>query len=293
MKTATNIIKKCALIFFLILYSVATDTHGAEDSQKKYFEALKKKLITDGFDKKQIEDIYSKKNVGFEPMGIYLFFVHREVNVNYDQFSSKSSIKKAKTYAKTHKKILSYAEKEFGVDKNVIVAIILVETRLGKLLGSKNVFNTLSTMAAISEKSARDTLWELLPEKERLSRTEYDAKADAKSQWAYDELKALIEYSSKENVDIASLRGSYAGAMGIPQFLPSSIIKHAKDGNSDGRIDMFDNYDAIVSVASYLKNYGWTKNIKREDAKSVIFNYNRSCYYVDAILKVADLLKGK
>lgn len=75
--------------------------------------------------------------------------------------------------------------------------------------------------------------------------------------------------------------------------MPSSVFAYARDGNRDGRIDLFDHPDAIASIANYLKAAGWQPGIDRQKASKVIFQYNRSTYYVATILKVADLLKGQ
>jgi membrane-bound lytic murein transglycosylase B len=84
--------------------------------------------------------------------------------------------------------------------------------------------------------------------------------------------------------------GSYAGALGIAQFMPTSIQAYARDGDADNRIDLYTHEDAIFSVANYLKNSGWKPGIGREKAEKVIFQYNRSRYYVDTIWKIRESL---
>ena len=88
------------------------------------------------------------------------------------------------------------------------------------------------------------------------------------------------------------VNGSYAGALGIAQFIPSSIQAFGKDGNNDGCIDLFDHADAIASIAHYLKHYGWHSAIDPKSARKVIYHYNHSSYYVDTVLKITGLLKG-
>jgi membrane-bound lytic murein transglycosylase B len=79
--------------------------------------------------------------------------------------------------------------------------------------------------------------------------------------------------------------------MGIPQFMPSNILTFAKDGNNDGRVDLFNHADSIMSVATYLKHYGWHNGLNKKETQKVIYQYNHSSQYVDAVLKVAELLK--
>lgn len=268
-----------------------TETLWASDATT-LFDPLQKRLAKDGFDDKKIAALYGRPAVHFDINGVSLFFVHSEAKLNYDQFASKSNIRKADKYMAKHSKMLEKAEKDYGVPKEVITGILLVETRLGTYLGKSNSFSTLSTMATLTGPDAREHLWGNLPESRRISREKYNEKADKKSDWAYGELKALIKYTSREGLDPTSIKGSYAGAIGICQFMPSNILILAKDGNGDGRIDLFDHDDAIHSVANYLKHHGWKPGISRDKAYKVILRYNYSRYYANTILKVADRLKG-
>ena len=81
--------------------------------------------------------------------------------------------------------------------------------------------------------------------------------------------------------------------MGIAQFMPSNVLSLAQDGNNDGRIDLFDHADAIMSVASYLSHYGWRPGIDHKAAYRVLLRYNYSKPYANTVLKIADLLKNK
>jgi membrane-bound lytic murein transglycosylase B len=67
-----------------------------------------------------------------------------------------------------------------------------------------------------------------------MSRKKFEKKADQKASWAYRELKAFLTYTEKEGMDPTTIKGSYAGAMGISQFMPSNIAPYGKDGNADG-----------------------------------------------------------
>ena len=121
----------------LILIAVPSFQNPAiADNSRVYFEFLQEKLIKEGFDKGMIKDLYNRQEVYFDFKGVSRYFVHREAKLNYDQFTSRSSIKKAKKYMKKYNAELSRAERIYGVDKEIISAIILVETRLGKVMGS-------------------------------------------------------------------------------------------------------------------------------------------------------------
>ncbi len=256
-----------------------------------YFGMLQEKLISEGFEREKIAKIYKSPRVFFDTKGVSLFFVHREAGLNYSQFPSQFSLAAAKIYMKSYEEELSRAEATYGVDREVITAIILVETKFGQSLGKRQVINTLSTMASLSDPTVRKRFWEEISDSTKLSLEAFEKKALDKSNWAYRELTALLRYTEKEEMDIFKITGSYAGAMGIPQFMPSNISRYAADGNMDGRIDLFQHTDAIASVANFLKKSGWYRGITEEKAKKVIRQYNPSSYYIDTILKVAQLLK--
>jgi membrane-bound lytic murein transglycosylase B len=187
---------------------------------------------------------------------------------------------------------LDAAERRYGVPGEVITAILLVETQLGTLVGRQNVFNILATMAALEDRAVREAFWEALPPDGRLTREAFESKADSKSRWGYGELKALLKLAARDNFDPLQVMGSYAGAMGICQFMPSNALTLGVDGNGNGRVDLFDHPDAIASVGNYLKHHGWRKGLSRKGQYAVILKYNYSKPYADIILKIAKILKG-
>ena len=255
-----------------------------------HFESLRQKLISDGFDQKVVEEIFSRPEMEFEANGISRYFMHNESTLNYDQFTSKKSIRHARKYMKKHSSEFTATEKIYGVNPKIITAILLVETRLGTSNGKTSVLNSLSTMAALFDSGVRDELWRKISASSDLTRQDFENWSKRKSDWAYNELKAFLTYTNQENMNPTDIYGSYAGALGMAQFMPSNILIYARDGNLDGKIDLFNHADAIASVASYLKHYGWHPDIDRKKARDVIYHYNHSNYYVDTILKISDLL---
>ena len=278
------------LILYFIFFSQNAD--GSKNS-KNYFESLQKRLIEDGLDKDRITELYNRPEVYFEKKGVSRFLVHSEASLNYNQFTSRKSIRKALKYMAQHEETLERTEKTYGVDKEIITAIILVETRLGTMVGRPFVLNTLSTMAALADPDVRNMFWSKVAKSTPLTRIQFEGWVRRKSSWAYKELKAFLNYTAKENMDPAAVPGSYSGAMGIAQFMPTNVLALAKDGDNDESIDIFNHSDAISSVANFLKHYGWYSGIDGKKAYNVIYHYNHSRQYVDTILKVAKLLKSK
>jgi membrane-bound lytic murein transglycosylase B len=138
------------------------------------------------------------------------------------------------------------------VDKEVITAIILVETKLGTYTGNKSVINTLSTLAVMSDdEGPREAIWESLPDNDRSNfAPKFEKKADQKSSMGIQGTQRIFDLHGKRGMDPTTIKGSYAGAMGIPQFMPSNIAPYGKDGNADGRVDLFVHADAIYSIAA-------------------------------------------
>ena len=279
-------------VIFIIFLILSSPLSGQEIKKGNEFDKLIQQLIHDGFEKEKIELLFSNKNIFFNPEGVSLFFIHTESSLNYDQFTSKKSIKNALKYIDEHKNTLNRAQKIYGVDKTIITSILLVETRLGTYLGKRTVINTLSTMAALTDKTLREKIWNSIPDKKKPKKEVFIKKVEKRSKWGYEELKALIKYSKQEKIAPEDIKGSYAGAMGISQFMPSNALSLAKDGNNDGKIDLFTHADAIFSVANYLKHHGWKPGIARQKQHEVLFRYNHSNYYVDILLKISDKLKG-
>jgi membrane-bound lytic murein transglycosylase B len=137
-----------------------------------------------------------------------------------------------------HRDTLARAEQVYGVPASLIVGVIGVETLYGRHTGNFRVIDALSTLA-----------FDFPPEHPR---------AAARQQFFRDELGHYLRLTRQEGLDPQALRGSYAGAMGWPQFMPSSWRQHAVDFDGDGKIDLFNSVaDVIGSVAHYFKAYGW------------------------------------
>ncbi|NOY70727.1 MAG: lytic murein transglycosylase [Deltaproteobacteria bacterium] len=284
------------ILFFVCISILLTCGYAAGlKTADRFFAPLKQRLLSEkkpAFNAKLINNLFSSPRLTANIKGISRYFKHNEAKLNYDQFLSADSIGKAKAYMKNHKQELLKAKKEYGVDPAVITAIMLVETRLGAYTGKQSVFGILATMAALADKDARDFFWSRIHKQTNLTRSRFDKKAKAKAQWAYRELTAYIQYTSRDGFDPLALKGSYAGALGLAQFMPTNILTLGRDGNKDGRVDLFNHDDAIASIAEYLKHYGWKPGINRKTARKAVYNYNHSSYYVDIILKVADRLKA-
>ncbi len=133
---------------------------------------------------------------------------------------------------------LERAEKEYGVPAEIIVGIIGVETIYGRDTGSFRVMDSLATLAFDFPAS--------------------HPRAQERSDFFKGEIEQFLTLQSRRGADPFEPRGSYAGAMGMPQFMPSSVVKYAVDFDGDGNIDLLNSpADVIGSVASYFKAFNW------------------------------------
>ncbi len=148
-------------------------------------------------------------------------------------FLTEKRINQGKQFLVDNAELLEKAELEFGVPKEIIGAIIGVETFYGKRQGNYRVLDSLSTLAFDYPK--RSLFWR--------------------------ELKHFFVMSQEQQVNPGEVKGSYAGAMGYGQFIPSSYRRYAVDYDNDGLKDLWHNKaDAIGSVANYFKRHGWKKD---------------------------------
>ena len=130
-----------------------------------------------------------------------------------------------------HADALERAEKIYGVPQEIIIAIIGVETLYGRHAGNYRTMDALTTLTF-----------------------DYPRRVE----FFRNELEQYLLLSREQKFDLLSIKASYAGALGIPQFMPSSYRKIAVDFNGDGKIDLINGADdAIGSVANYLRQYGW------------------------------------
>ncbi len=153
-----------------------------------------------------------------------------------NRFVEPVRIKAGVEFWSEHRAALDKTARDYGVPPSIIVAIIGVETLYGRNTGNFRVLDALATLGFRYPDSGR-------PERSQLFR---------------DQLADLIQLDYEKKLDAHEVQGSFAGAIGLPQFMPGSLMRYAADGNNDGRIDLLSSVeDAIVSVANFLKFHGW------------------------------------
>jgi len=187
-----------------------------------------------GFVRKELRTLFSRAR--FQPAIIKAITPPIEPRARSWQayralFLTPQRIEAGAEFRQRHAVALAHASELYGVPEEIIVAIIGVETVYGRNTGSYRVIDALSTLAF-----------------------DYRPRAE----FFRSELEHFLLYAREAGIDTLALKGSYAGAIGIPQFMPGSYRRYAVDLDGDGRQDLSGSFaDAIGSVANFLKAHGW------------------------------------
>jgi membrane-bound lytic murein transglycosylase B len=264
----------CIVLFIVCLCPVMGQ--GAQ-TPVAYID-LECQLASQGLDKSYVDKVFADKRNQFLPDIVRkIATLRRERPADYDQFLKPEVVGRGRQYFKEHQSQLDRARDRYGVDPGVIVAILTVESGLGKATGKHSVFNVFASLSVMDNP-------EIIREA-GLPRYLYP-RLKKKAAWARRELKTFLNYCQKNHLDPYQFYGSWAGAIGYPQFLPSSLVASGQDGDGDGRVDLFTHADAIVSIANYLKKSGFRQN-NPNTWRRAILSYNNSDAYADTILTLA------
>jgi membrane-bound lytic murein transglycosylase B len=218
-----------ALLFIFVSLNVQADYSQRSDVQQFIGEMVEKH----GFDRNDLELKFAlaKKLDGvLEAIAkpaekVLTWREYRPI------FVTSKRTRRGNDFLRVHDETLKRAEKEFGVPAEIITAIIGVETYYGRLSGKTQVFDSLVTLGF-----------------------DYPPR----SRFFLSELEQFLLLTREENIDVSVIRGSYAGAMGMPQFISSSYREYAVDFDGDGKRDLWNSTaDVIGSVANYFKVHGW------------------------------------
>jgi len=223
---------KIALVFSCLwpALSCAADNYGVNPAAQAVVDEL---VREEGFDREQLQQVFAQaerqesilKAISRPAEKTKAWYEYRAI------FLNEKRERQGLEFFAEHRETLERAERETGVPAQIIVAIIGVETYYGRNTGSYRVIDALSTLAFDYPR-----------------RSEFFTK----------ELKNYLMLTRDQGFDPLDLKGSYAGAMGYGQFMPSSYRSYAVDFDGDDVIDIWTNpVDAIGSVANYFKAHGW------------------------------------
>ncbi|OPX92422.1 MAG: Membrane-bound lytic murein transglycosylase B precursor [Syntrophorhabdus sp. PtaB.Bin006] len=243
--------------FALLLFS--SISAEIDPQYREQIAALTDRLKASGLSREELDRVFSDYRVELYPQILErkakgLQYMSRKFGL-----LTRKSIGRGRRVLEDNRVLFSEIEQIYGVDKEIVIAILRIETNFSSCVGSYPIFNSLLTLAVIENR---------------------------RSAWAESELIELFRIAQKLNKDPLSIRGSWAGAFGIAQFVPSSYVRFAVDGNGDGMVDLFDFSDATASIANYLKAHGWEKH-QPEKNRQAVYAYNHCDNYVAAVFAYA------
>jgi membrane-bound lytic murein transglycosylase B len=204
------------------------------------------------------------------------------------------AVTESSKFLKENKSEFKKAQTKYQVPSDVIAALLWVETRHGDNLGEFHILSVFMNLVQADRPTNRKHLTAMALEVNRKS-GEFTAKelkkimkerTKNKANWARQELQALAKIYQDKQLNLKTLKGSYAGAFGMTQFLPSSYRDYAKTSRPQSNPDLMKTGDAIMSVAHYLHRHGWKPRKKVSPAK-VLMSYNNSRDYAESILEIS------
>ena len=232
--------KILTISFILFFYTFPAFTENIESSSDDINIArseLLNELIKDhGFDEQYVTNVFNE--VKFLPELIDSISRPAEKTKSWKEyraiFLTPKRIAAGVIFANQHKELLDRVEEELGIPRKILLGILGVETSFGSIQGRYEVVNSLYTLAV---------------------------GYPPRSKFFRQELINLFYLCKEQGFSISSIKGSYAGAMGAPQFIASSYRNYAIDGDGDGKINLFDSWDDILmSIGNYLNRNGWDKS---------------------------------
>ena len=223
-------IKLLIISLFIIFNSSTLIADDFNDWKIKF----KKRAINEGISKSTVNNLID--NSEFLPDVIkydrYQPEFYEDTKTYISKRTSSKKVKLGKIILNKENNIINKVSSEYKVDKNLLLALMGIETNFGNYLGKMDIVSSLATLS-------------------------YDQR---RSEFFTKELITLLKLVDAKIIDPSTLFGSWAGAFGNFQFMPSTIKNHAIDYNKDGSIDLKNIEDSFASAANYLSNLGWSDN---------------------------------
>ena len=221
-------------ILILLIFNVPISFADSFDEFDEWKFQFKKTALANDISEKTINTIIS--NIKFLPKVIeYDRFqpeFYEDTKTYIEKRTSKRKLNKGINFYQNNINLINDVEKEFDIEKELLLALMGIETNFGSYVGKMDILSSLATLS-------------------------FDQR---RSEFFTNELILLLKLIDTNQIDYKTLYGSWAGAFGFFQFMPSTITNYAIDHNKDDYINLKDNEDAYPSAANYLNKIGWKKN---------------------------------
>ena len=222
------------IISSLLLMLITFNKVNSDEKFSSWIIEFKKKAINEGISEKTVDAVMN--NAIFLPKVIeydrYQPEFYEDTKTYVSKRTSKDKVKKGKRIYKKNKNLINIVDKEFKVEKELLLALMGIETNYGTYLGKMDIISSLATLS-------------------------YDKR---RSEFFSNELITILKLIDQNKVDKDILFGSWAGAFGNFQFMPTTISNYAIDYNNNSIIELKEAEDSFASAANYLNKIGWRKN---------------------------------
>jgi len=227
---------KFIYVFFSVLLLWVSQTLHAKPAFEEYLADLKVQAIDQGYTTDFVNQVFA--GVSYRKKTVTADRNQPETKITLDKYLATRvpdwKVKKAIDLMKQHHVLLDQVEQHFGVQKRFIVALWGNESNFGNIMGKHSVINSLVTLA-------------------------YEGRREALFK---KQLFAALKILQQGHVNLEQFVGSWAGAMGQSQFMPTSFLNYAVDFDNDGRKDIWNNKaDVFASIANFLKSEGWSNQL--------------------------------
>ena len=208
----------------------------------------------------------------------------------YRSVVTADTVQRSQDYLNRHKDVFDAVEKKYPVPREILAALLFVETRLGTYVGKELALWSLASMAAADTPERMDGGLSGIPITDK-HKDWLQSTLTKRSHWAYNELRALLTYFDTHDLDPLQVPGSVFGAIGISQFMPSNIVPYGESASGDAMVNLFTHPDAIFSAARYLTKHGWSKGLSVDAQRKVLRRYNNLTIYANTILALAESIR--
>lgn len=273
-----------------LLFSVSS--WAASGLSRQFIE---ERLVEKGLDKSQVQSMIYDPRISLRPdIVIQNLFYASPKGTEEDPAIMRidpKHIENGRAFIKENAELLSSVEKRFGTSPRIVTAILIVESRLGTYPMRYNVVTAYANLALLLDPDYFSQIQQEYADKYPLLHDQATIiRAHKRAHWALAELYHLALIANNLRMDPLNIMGSFAGALGPAQFIPSTFQNYGVDGDGDGIIDPFNMKDATATMGNYLKSSGWSEAVSTEKKRKAVWHYNRSQVYVNTVMMLYEEL---
>ena len=226
--------KLIKIFFLLIFFFVSNASANNEIEFQKWKNEFKIVALANNISEKTFDTVMNdtKFLANVIKYDRYQPEFYEDTKTYISKRTSKNKVSKGKKFYSNNDDLINHIENTYNIEKELLLSLMGIETNFGTYVGKMDILSSLATLS-------------------------YDKR---RSQFFSNELLTLLKLIDTQVIDYKTLYGSWAGAFGFFQFMPSTIKNHALDFNKDNYIDLKNAEDSFASAANYLNNIGWKKN---------------------------------